>query len=143
MAEQRRNIEERVDKFYTDIRNFPKLDGLEKGRYNVMNTASQKNDVYLELGIRPVTFKPTHRYDDFAEIISKYYDAGFEEAAKDRNPHIVSKVYNNVFRSRIKLRTATKELDIWVARFSWLFGNRIKVKYRNRNIAGNGFTIMS
>ena len=142
MTEQRKNIEEMVDSFYKNLRNLPKAEGLEKGRYYIMKSSSNRDENYLEFGIRPLTFKPIRRYEDIEEIISKYYETGLEATAnKDRNPHFISKVYNNLFRSRIMIKTATKELHIWVPKLSWLFGNRIKVKYRNRYTIGNDFTM--
>jgi hypothetical protein len=143
MAEKsRRDIESMVDSFYNDLRNLPKAENTEKGRYYIMKSGSNRDESYFELGVRPLTFKPIRRYEDFEEIISKYYETGLETTAMtERNPHFISKVYNNFFRSRIMIKTATKELHIWIPKLSWLFGNRIKIKYRNRYVTGNGFTM--
>jgi hypothetical protein len=128
------NIEDQIDSFYSTVENLSQAQGMEKGRYYVLSSSSNRDKAYLELGVRPVTFRPLHRYEDFEEIISKYYEAGLEKTARtDRNPHFISKVSNNLFRSRIKIRTSAKELDFWMAKLGWIFGNRIKAKYRSRD----------
>lgn len=120
-------IEDVVGGFYNSLRTLPR----NGDKYYLVNSKSLGREHYFKVGVRPNRFSPFARMKTFEELISQYLSTSLGEFDKT-GPYKV-KMANHLFRSRIKIETPYKTVIIRVPKFSYLFGNRVKVKFRNYN----------
>jgi hypothetical protein len=144
MAKQ--NIEDMVSQVYTDFKNL----GKKKG-YFLKRSYNRENYGYAEIAPTPTyTKKGRLRWSNYASrtnifnnIIANYLNSGVDDISRKDYPNLTTRIYNNPFRSKIKLESKDVTLYIWVPKFSWLFGNRVKMRYviKDPSIKGEGFNI--
>jgi len=117
MAETSKGIEDIVERFYSNIKNFSNS---KSGEYRLVNSRARGNENYFELGFQiPVIFgQKSYVQTKFDEIIQQYYSSGLENAAKD---YAVTKISNNWLRRRIKIQTPEGELDIRAVPSFWRY----------------------